>query len=122
MERPEDRFATRSSTVRVPSPLDAQRAFEYKYESQSNLKVLPSEKVNDRACYVIEGDQHDDKGNFQRKIVEWLDAESGIVMKRHMFDESGNLISEMRVTELKLNVNIDPQRFVFKAPPGVKIQ
>jgi outer membrane lipoprotein-sorting protein len=107
-----------SRPLRKPPPiLDARAKFAYLREYKK-LKVLPEARVGERDCFVIEETQLDEKGKLVSRDVEYLDKATGLPLKVEEFDEAGQPRGERRITNLQVNIEIDPQRFEFSKPPA----
>lgn len=87
------------------------------------LKLLPEEKVDGRACYVIEATPRKAGEGVTQKNTFWYDKESAVVMKMvfERKDANARTNSTTVMSEVKLGVDIKPERFVFKAPDGVEV-
>lgn len=88
---------------------------------ENDAKLLGKEKVDDRECAVIElvprkpGD-----GPILRTHV-YYDTATGLNIQTLGKGKNDEVVYQSRVTDIKLNVDIDPARFVFQPPPGVEV-
>ena len=86
-----------------------------------DLRLLPDQSISKQACYVVEATRKGaPRGGAVRKMIFFRRAD-GIVLEMRGFDARGEQIMTMTYRDIKLNPKIDPRRFIFKAPPGVKI-
>lgn len=91
-------------------------------EKDNDLKLLPDEKVDGKDCWVIEATPKkkaspDDKS----KVQMWYGKDSGLSLKSTSYDAAGKQTSVTTITDVKLNVDIPADHFVFKAPEGVQV-
>lgn len=88
-----------------------------------NLKLLPDEKIDGKEAYVIEATPKKPKPETTELSKFYYSKENGVLVKSVM--ESKGPQSKSNVTfslsEIKTNVDIKPERFVFKAPEGVEV-
>ncbi len=84
-------------------------------------RLLGNEKVDDRDCVVIElvprkpGD-----GPIVRTLV-YYDTATGLNIQTQGKGKNDEVVYQSRVTDIKLNEEINPARFVFQAPPDVEV-
>lgn len=84
------------------------------------LKQLDDQKVNGKDAYVIEATP---KSSGQSgKQHYYYSKENGMLLKMEAFTPDGKPMTTMEFKNLKVNVDIDPKRFVFEAPEGVPVQ
>ena len=91
------------------------------WRTTSDLKVLPDSSSDGRAAWVIEATPKPDQAG-QGKTVIHYDKESGQMIKMITYTPDGKPMATMTYTDIKVNDKISPDRFVFKAPPGVEVQ
>ncbi|MHC4695280.1 MAG: LolA family protein [Planctomycetota bacterium] len=84
------------------------------------LKVLPDQSIDGHAAYVIEATPKQQISGIG-KAISYYAKETGVVLRMIAHDQSGNVISNMTFTDVKINPKIDASRFVFTAPPGVQV-
>jgi len=99
---------------------DAKTMFEA-MKKDSELKILPDEKVDGADCYVVEVKPKDTKANPMSRTVIYLRKDNAINVKNEGFDTGGKKIFTSLTTDLKLNADIPADHFVFKAPAGVEV-
>jgi len=75
--------------------------------------------VDGRAAYVIEVTVV--TPSYYKNLF-YFDQESGMLTKTVMLNFKGQCLTSYTLTNLKLDVDINPDRFVFKAPEGVEIR
>lgn len=100
--------------------LASQQMFTQLHEDYT-LKALPDEKVGDEAVYVIEATPKQSNAQTGKSIYYYGQA-SGLMLKMVTMSPQGKPMHTMTVSNVKLNVDLKPERFVFKAPPGVTVQ
>lgn len=85
----------------------------------ADMKVLADASVDGHAVWVIEMTP---KGGDQGRTVLSYHKESGQMIKMVSYTPDGKPMSTMTSTDIKVNERISPERFVFKAPPGVTVE
>lgn len=89
-------------------------------KKDNDLKLLPSEKIDDKDCYVIEVKPK--KTGEQLALVKMYFAkDSGIMVKMVGYDTGNNAVMTSTYSDIKTNVEIPAERFVFTAPEGVQV-
>ena len=91
------------------------------WRNTAELKVLPDSSSDGRAAWVIEATPKPDQSG-QGKTVIHYDKESGQMIKMVTYTPDGKPMSTMTYSDIKINDKISPDRFIFKAPPGVEVQ
>ena len=91
------------------------------WRNTAELKVLPDSSSDGRAAWVIEATPKPDQSG-QGKTVIHFDKESGQMIKMVTYTPDGKPMSTMTYSDIKINDKISPDRFIFKAPPGVEVQ
>jgi len=109
-------FATKMKVVPGNSP-DPKGGFQM-LRKTSRLKLLPTEKIDGKEVYVIEAQPKQKRGPKMRLYYRY----DGVLVKHVASDPAGKSTMTMTYTDIKLDVKIDPERFVFKPPPGVTVQ
>ena len=87
-----------------------------------NVKLLPEEKVDGKACWAIEmtpkqGEAH----AMNNRTVSYYDKETGLPLKTIGFDDKGKEVTTITISDIKINEKIDPKLFKFEAPAGVEV-
>ena len=90
-------------------------------KKNSELTLLPDEKIDGQAAYVIESKPKSPGPQPMSKSKMYFAKDSGIMIKMVGLDAEGKAIMTMNVKDVKLNPKISPDRFVFKAPEGVQV-
>ncbi len=104
-------------------PLNSEAAF-MAMTKDFNVKVLPDAAVDGKDAWVLELTPKDkDKGgnNPLSRMVTWYDKKTGLPIKSVGYDKDGKVLNTMTISDVKTNVSIPADRFVFKAPPGVEV-
>lgn len=63
-------------------------------------KLVREESINGIACYVVESTPRDDEYMYS-KTITWIDKEKWIGVKKEFYDEDGNHLKTLTVTESK---------------------
>lgn len=99
---------------------DPKKLFE-KIRSDNDVKVLADEKVDGTSCVVLEVIPKNAADVPVAKSVMYFSKETGINVKVVGKDKDGKDVFTNTSTDIKLNVDIPNDRFVFKAPEGVQV-
>lgn len=94
--------------------------FELQRE-KSTLKLLPDERIDDADCYVIEATPKQPLPMFAR-VVTYIQKQTGVARKMSIFDKQGKETMTIKTSDIRLDVDIPDERFVFKVPKGVIMQ
>lgn len=92
------------------------------WRTTADLKILPDSSSDGQAAWVIEATPKPDQAAGQGKTVLHFHKESGQMIKMITYTPDGKPLSTMTYSDIKINDKISPDRFVFKAPPGVEVQ
>ena len=92
--------------------------FQYLRDS-SDLTVLPDGTVDGKSVYVVEAKAKQAGANVTRY---YFDKDSGFALQSVTNGADGKPMSTMKVSNLKQNVSLADDHFIFKAPEGVQIQ
>ncbi len=114
---------TKPNAGDMPNPFDGKAMFAL-LEKDHTLRLLPGEKVDGKDTFVIEAKPKKEDAptaNFMARSVTYYHKDSGIALKQVAYDKAGKTVLTMLVEDLKLNPEIKPDRFVFKAPPDVTV-
>jgi outer membrane lipoprotein-sorting protein len=89
----------------------------------NDVKLLPGEKIDGKDTYVLEAIPKKIEPNTTQKSTFWYDKESATLLKFVAENKNGDnkMTSTSLVSDVKLGVDIKPERFVFKAPEGVTV-
>jgi len=86
------------------------------------LELLPDEKVDGADVYVVRATPKAAGGRpASGKMTLYYRKDCGFTVKIVAFDAAGKPMSTTTYTDLKLDAEISPDRFVFKVPEGVKV-
>ncbi len=85
------------------------------------LRVMPDEKVDGHDVWVIEARPRKQAPGGPAKTLHYLIKESGIRLRSTDHDASGARIQFTGLSDIKLDEPIDPKRFIFTVPKGVKV-
>jgi outer membrane lipoprotein-sorting protein len=93
--------------------------------SEPSLKVLPEEKLDGADCFVIEVTgkvmgADGEEGSRGRAVVHFR-KDCGLAVKFVSY-VNDKMISEITLTDLKINPEIKPERFEYKPPAGAQVQ
>jgi len=91
------------------------------WRDTADLKVLPDSSLDGQAVWVIEATPKSGQAG-QGKTVIHFHKESGQMIKMVAYGPDGKPMTTMTYSDIKINDKISPDRFVFKAPPGVEVQ
>lgn len=87
------------------------------------FKLLPDEKIEGHDCWVIEATpKAPETMGGAGKTTSYYAKEFGMMLKMVSAGADGKPMSTVTMTDLKVNQDISPDRFVFKAPEGVTVQ
>lgn len=100
------------------------------FRKTHELKLLPDEKVDDQAVWVVEATPKTSAGpevkgagpEAMGKMTQYYLKDCGVPVKMVTFGPAGKPMSTTTYSDLKLDVSLSADRFVFKAPAGVTIQ
>ena len=87
----------------------------------TELKLLPDETIDGKKVHVLEATPKEVSAVPIAKEIYYFQQEAGILVKLISYGADGKPIQTMSITDVKFDIDIDPQRFVFKAPPGVQV-
>lgn len=106
--------------MKAPAPWDLD-PFE-QYGKTHALELLPDEKIDGADVYVVRATPKAAGGQpASGKMTLYYRKDCGFAVKIVTADAAGEPKSTMTYSDLKLDAEISPDRFVFKAPEGVKV-
>ncbi len=108
---------TASKTKMEKSDEDPFKVWREHYE----LKVLPDSSLDGHAVWVVEATPKQNQG-AQGRTVTYYHKESGQMIKMVAYTPDGEPLTTTTYSDIKINEKISPDRFVFKAPPGVEVK
>ncbi len=86
-----------------------------------DLTVLPDEKVDGMDCWVIRAAKKSEEEVLQLKTVTFFRKDVPIMVKTINYDRFDNVMQVTEIKDIQLDVELDPEKFVFKADPDTKI-
>jgi len=90
-------------------------------EQVYTLSLLPSEKVGDRAGYVVQGVRKAETPQSPKSVKFSLDKETGAMLKSVIMDDAGKPQLTTTVKDFKINPDISEERFKYTPPAGVQV-
>jgi outer membrane lipoprotein-sorting protein len=88
----------------------------------NNLALRPEALVDGEAVYVIEAQPKLlDKGDEIVRRDLYFSKRTGLLMQRVGFNEAAREIERFQVRDVRIDVEIPADRFVFVPPPGVEV-
>ncbi len=87
-----------------------------------NMTLLPDDKVDGQATYVIEAKPKLDDAVLPARTLYFFRKDNGIMVKRIQENSDGKITESTTYSDVRVNEEIDPSRFVFKAPEGVRVK
>lgn len=110
-------------------PVTGKGLFE-QMKSAFTINVLPEETVNGKKCYVLEltPKETPEPPNIPNpqdimpgKNKAYFSKDSGLQVQMIMFNQAGKPITTMQYKDIDFQAKIDPSRFTYSPPPGVKV-
>jgi len=89
---------------------------------EHELKALPDEKLDGAECFVIEVTPKKPDDNPMSKMVVSFRKDCGVNVKTVGHDPSGKPMYTMLASDLKLNPDLNPERFQFKIPDDAEVE
>ncbi|MFH1748238.1 MAG: outer membrane lipoprotein-sorting protein [Planctomycetota bacterium] len=86
-----------------------------------DLTLLPEETLEDHKAFVIQAVPKEGTQSAGSKMHLYYQQDSGMMVKMVMYDANGKPMQTMNYTDVKLDLDISPERFIFKAPEGVTV-
>ena len=111
------------SATKMKQPQTGPVEFDVEMFKDWDLKLLPEEKIDGAACWVIEmtpkaGTPQASAGG---KTVNWFRQDCGWPAKTISYNAEGQAVTTLEYKDMEIDPKIDESRFVFKAPPGVQV-
>jgi outer membrane lipoprotein-sorting protein len=88
-------------------------------KAKMNLKILPDDVVEDVPVFVIESTPRVANANAGRNLFS---KQTGLWMGGDSKSPDGTSKAEIKVKNMKFNVEIAAERFSFTPPPGVPVE
>jgi len=87
----------------------------------ADMKLLPDEKHEGADCYVFETMARRATPLQPAKVLHYFRKEGGMLVLRVGLTPSGSEMFRVECKNVKVNVDIKPERFKFELPPGVEL-
>lgn len=97
------------------------KAYFDRMKTDYDLALLPDEKVNGAATWVIEAKAKKPSPGAAVTMLTYFDQSHGLSVKSVGKDANGKAVFTSVSTDVKINPSISADRFVFKAPDGVQV-
>lgn len=101
----------------VPSP-----EFFFFLRRDYNLSVLPDEKVDGKDCWVIRAAKISEEEVLQLKTLTFFRKDIPLMVKTVNFDRFDNVMQVTKISDIQIDVPVDPKQFEFHLEPGVELQ
>ena len=112
--------ATRN--IQVPSQTAlADEPFLNGLSQAFDIRVLPDELVDNKPVWVLEAKPKNPARALITKTIYYIAKDSGLRIRSTGHDATGKRVQLTELTDIKLDPPLKPERFVFKAPPGVRV-
>ncbi len=103
------------------SPMNPMAVFK-QAERIFDTKLLPDETVDGKPVYVIEMTPKTDA--LKRRVgrtLSYYDKKTGLSIKTLVYNGLGTVMTTTIMTDIRINGDLSPDRFVFKPPAGVTV-
>ncbi len=87
-----------------------------------DLKLMPEEEEAGKRFTVFAGEPVKGSPSNAGSIGLYFDKETGLLLKKTLTRSDGKPFRTTKLKNVRTNGNIDSERFVFKAPEGVRVQ
>lgn len=106
----------------MANPFDIKKQFANMREN-FELKMLPDEKVAGHDCWVLEKTPKGaaTPGTSRGKMVDYYDKTNGTLVKGVSGGGDAKYQSTTTLEDVKIDANIDAERFKFKVPEGAQV-
>ena len=104
-----------------PSMIGDARSLLEGLRAEHVIKVLSDETVDGQACYVIEATPRESQAGMASTQMLYFRKDVGINIKTVVLDQNKKAVLVSTLSELKINPDINAERFVFKVPEGVPV-
>lgn len=101
----------------VPSP-----EFFFFLRRDYDLTVLPDEKVDGKDCWVIRAAKISTEEVLQLKTLTFFRKDIPLMVKTVNYDRFDNVMQVTKISDIQIDVPVDPQQFEFHLEPGVELQ
>ncbi len=89
--------------------------------SRGQLRLLPEQMIDNQKVYVIESIHRQPSETGLVRMVAYFLQDSGALLRTEGYDANNNNTEAFLYGGFQFDGNLDPQRFVFEAPPGVNV-
>jgi outer membrane lipoprotein-sorting protein len=96
------------------------RAFYQALREQSDLRLLAPERVDGKDAQVIQATPKKARPDGLT-YRHYFSKEDGVLLKTVLCDKAGKAVESTTFTDLKFDVKMDPERFLFRAPTGTNV-
>lgn len=94
------------------------------FVNKSDVSILGVEEVDGRSAYILEArpkvEENESEPASRTKI--WVDRDTWMVLKSSIYNNKGNLVTEVEIRDLKINTGIPDSEFKFEIPEGAKVE
>ncbi len=116
----------RKLAVATKSDLEPQQLFDpvsvfSRLRKTHSLKLLPQDSTDGQKTYVVEATVQQAHRSPASRLVFYFLQQHGVLTKLVLYDRAGRPVGTVTFSNFKYDVDLDPGRFVFQAPPGVKV-
>ena len=101
----------------VPSP-----EFFFFLRRDYDLTVLPDEKVDGKDCWVIRAAKISTEEVLQLKTLTFFRKDIPLMVKTVNYDRFDNVMQVTKISDIQIDVPVDPKQFEFHLEPGVELQ
>lgn len=108
----------------LPKPSQTVLADEAFFDGLSrgyHVRVLPDEKIDGKEVWVLEARPKAPAPGRAAKTIHYIQKVSGIRIRSTGHDATGKRVQLTELSDIKIDPPLKQDRFVFKAPAGVKI-
>jgi outer membrane lipoprotein-sorting protein len=110
----------------LKSPKSGDGLIESVRSQGGQIRLLPDDAVSGVAAYafeIIPSEKMLPKSSVQpEKVIVHVAKDSGILLKTAAFDAAGEAFMTVSYSNVKINPELSPDRFVYEIPPGVKVK
>jgi outer membrane lipoprotein-sorting protein len=87
----------------------------------TELKALSEQTIDGQKVYVIEAVTSEPDPTGVLRTVVYFVQESGALLRKEGYDAANTKLESIEFSDFQFDRDLDPQRFVFEAPPGVTV-
>jgi outer membrane lipoprotein-sorting protein len=89
--------------------------------NSAEIKLMADEKHEGADCYVFETAPRREAPLQPMLTRHYYRKDCGVLVLRYGLTANGQEMFRVEATDMKLNVDIDPDKFKFELPPGVQL-